>query len=81
MASIVGLVVEVVLVVTLVPVIAVYIAGAQNLSTTEKTILGLANEQEDYIFSQPFNLYNLRAYLCDSQVVRYHGQEVNLTVY
>ena len=42
MTSIVGLVVEVVLVVTLVPVIAVYIASAQNLTTTEKTILGLA---------------------------------------
>ncbi len=36
-----GIVVEVVLVVTLVPVIAVIIAGATNLTATETTVLGL----------------------------------------
>ena len=42
MANIVAVTVEIVMVVALVPVIAVTIASAQNLTATEKTILGLA---------------------------------------
>jgi hypothetical protein len=39
--DITGVVVDVVLVTALIPVIATFIANATNLSTTEKTILGL----------------------------------------
>jgi hypothetical protein len=39
--DITGIVVDVVLVTALIPVIAVFIAGATNLSATEKTILSL----------------------------------------
>jgi hypothetical protein len=39
--DITGIVVDVVLVTALIPVIAVFIANATNLSTTEKTILSL----------------------------------------
>lgn len=40
--SIVGVVVDVVLVTALIPVITTFIANAENLTATETTILGLA---------------------------------------
>lgn len=39
--DITGVVVDVVLVTALIPVIVTFISGATNLSTTEKTLLGL----------------------------------------
>lgn len=41
MANIIATTIEVVIVVTLLPTIAIAIASAQNLSTTERAILGL----------------------------------------